>query len=42
LGVIVHASIIRRTIDLLPAPEGPEADGMTVRMEPLNQLPNPH
>lgn len=35
LGVVVHASLVRRTIDLLPAPETPEATSMTVELTPI-------
>jgi hypothetical protein len=34
LGVVVHASIIKQTIESLPLPESPEASGMSVRMRP--------
>lgn len=32
LGVVVHASIIRETIELLPLPEDPESNVQTIRM----------
>jgi hypothetical protein len=33
LGVVVHASLIKATIELLPAPETPESNSMTVPVE---------
>jgi len=35
LGVVVHASLVRQTIDLLPAPETPEASSMAVQLIPI-------
>jgi S1-C subfamily serine protease len=32
LGVVVHASIVRQTIELLPPPESPESESMVVKM----------
>jgi hypothetical protein len=34
LGVVVHASIIRQTIELLPLPESPESASIVVIMHP--------
>jgi hypothetical protein len=33
LGEIVHASIIKSTIEMLPAPEAKESDAMTIPIE---------
>lgn len=35
IGVVVHASLIKQTIDLLPAPETPESNFMTVELRPI-------
>jgi len=32
LGVVVHASIIRQTIELLPLPGSPESNSLVVNM----------
>ena len=32
LGVVVHANMIRQTIELLPLPESPESNDVAVRM----------
>jgi hypothetical protein len=34
LGVVVHASIIRQTIELLPLPESPESASIAIIMHP--------
>jgi hypothetical protein len=41
LGVIVHASIIKSTVEMLPAPETPESDAMAIPLEPLPPQPTP-
>ena len=35
LGVVVHASLISQTINLLPAPETPEASSMALELSPV-------
>jgi hypothetical protein len=34
VGIVVHASIIRQTVELLPLPETPQSEGVTIRMHP--------
>jgi hypothetical protein len=34
LGVVVHASIVRQTIEMLPMPESPESTSMAIVMHP--------
>lgn len=35
IGVVVHASLIKQTIDLLPAPETPESNSIAVELRPI-------
>jgi len=35
IGVVVHASLIKQTIDLLPAPETPESSSIAVELSPI-------
>ncbi len=40
IALVVHASLIKETIRLLPSPETPEAQSSTIRPEPLPQRSN--
>jgi hypothetical protein len=35
IGIVVHASLIRQTVNLLPAPETADAESVTVRLRPI-------